>query len=158
MNLVRFLILSTGLLYPQEILLVLISVRGCVDPRAIVRPEGISHRKVPMTQSGIELVAFRLVAQCLNQLRQFRLKSVSGYVKVSGKENLSKSENIIPSMTCLALQYFSTLLYFTNGKIFGKRKVTEHEMCVLTSSTISSETFLILRKIQRDMIINIHRS
>ena len=46
--------------------------------------------------------------------------------------------------------------YLINGAIFGKDAV-ELKMCVLIFTTILSETFLILRRIQRDIVINIRR-
>ena len=68
MKVVRLSDLRTGCLYPQDIFLVLIYVRGLVNPKATVRPEGLRQSKIPTIPSGIEPATYQLVVQCLNQL------------------------------------------------------------------------------------------
>jgi hypothetical protein len=58
----RLSTLRNGRLYPQEIHSVLISVRGWIDHRSIVRPAGICHWKITMTPLEIELATCRFVA------------------------------------------------------------------------------------------------
>jgi hypothetical protein len=59
---VRLLALFADRPLPQGRFLVLISVRGCVVHKAIMRLGGLGQLKNPMTSSGIELATFRLVA------------------------------------------------------------------------------------------------
>jgi hypothetical protein len=62
---------------------------------------------------------------------------------------------ILSSVACLPLQNFHT---FYHKRHDFRKRVIEHEMCFDFLYNILSETFLILRRIQRDVIINVHRS
>jgi hypothetical protein len=60
--------LRAGRSSPPVRFMVLISVRDWVDPRAIVRLEGLGQLKNPVISSGIEPATFLLVAYFLNQV------------------------------------------------------------------------------------------
>jgi hypothetical protein len=60
--------LRAGRPLPPGILLVLICIRGSIDPGAIMRLEGLGQLKNPMTSSEIEPETFRLVSYYLNQV------------------------------------------------------------------------------------------
>jgi hypothetical protein len=63
---------------------------------------------------------------------------------------------ILSSVGCLTVPYFSTLSHKPYD--FMKENVLQIKCVFCFSLHVVSETFLILRRIQRDIIINIHRS
>jgi hypothetical protein len=70
----RLSALFTGHLYSQEIFLVLISVTGWVNPRAIVQPERLCQWKTPVTLLGIEPTTYQLVVHCSLCISKLKLR------------------------------------------------------------------------------------
>ena len=63
LKLVKLSVLGTGRLYTQDIFLALISIKGLVDRKPLLQPEGLCQWKISMNPSEIEPATFRLVAQ-----------------------------------------------------------------------------------------------
>ena len=61
---------------------------------------------------------------------------------------------ILSCVACLGLSYFSTLSHKRHD---FRKKVIEHKMCVLILYTTFLWKFLILKIIQRDIIVNVRR-
>jgi hypothetical protein len=112
--------LRSGRSLPPERFLILISLRGWVDPRAIVRLEGLAELKYPMPLSGIESATFWLVLEFNKSLPEYFVNIYWRHVAEGGLNIFVHFTNIILlSISCYSRGMKHTLICRSWGSHSG---------------------------------------
>jgi hypothetical protein len=133
---VKLSVLFTGHLYNQEIFLVTISVRSCVDPRAIMAWRKIHHRELKKRSSGLESI---VSTDCANACPIFLYNNM----KICRLHFLQRNFKQCPGLLHVNRWWMCEPLYFNCGAVRMVmlneiRKVNDTDANLSVSATWSS--------------------